>query len=279
MVDLTDQCGWIMYGRENGKRRLYVCGRYMNMSGCECENNSVDAEALLASTTALLSQEALGAGGHAALRARLQKIAKEEAGESGAASSERELSALKVQQQLIEAKIKVAGLNLTLVDEQYERDLVRANLAEFRVELQDNETRRQQLESVQNRRGTGDEDIESCLRLFDRLHGSLEDRAAHLDLIQVFKALNLRVGLKFPGGRVRNGLSACSRAEFWRLVTQVCRFRCTARTECQLRKQFPLDFRHTIFRIIFSQRNAKKPPIPRAVRYQKAATRAFRTQR
>ena len=47
IIDLTDGCGSIMYGKTNGKKRLYTCGRYMASAGAECEHNSVDAEALL----------------------------------------------------------------------------------------------------------------------------------------------------------------------------------------------------------------------------------------
>ena len=46
----------MMYGRMNGKRALYVCGRYMNSAGAECENNSIDAEALLQFTLASLQE-------------------------------------------------------------------------------------------------------------------------------------------------------------------------------------------------------------------------------
>ncbi|HTQ40091.1 MAG TPA: recombinase family protein, partial [Pirellulales bacterium] len=56
VVDMTDGCGSIMYGHQSGQRRLYTCGRYMRTAGSECDNNSVDAEALLQLTLLTLKQ-------------------------------------------------------------------------------------------------------------------------------------------------------------------------------------------------------------------------------
>ncbi len=63
VVDMTDGCGWGMYARTNGKRRQYVCGRYMSTSGAECEHNSVDAEALLLAILQMISKGYSAVGG------------------------------------------------------------------------------------------------------------------------------------------------------------------------------------------------------------------------
>ena len=47
VIDMTDDCGSVMYARTSGNRPLYTCGRYMKGGASACENNSVDAEAML----------------------------------------------------------------------------------------------------------------------------------------------------------------------------------------------------------------------------------------
>ena len=56
VIDMTDGCGSIMYGRTSGQRRLYVCGRY-SAPNAQCNNNNnVDDEAMLALTLATIRQ-------------------------------------------------------------------------------------------------------------------------------------------------------------------------------------------------------------------------------
>lgn len=50
VIDLSDDCLSAMYGHAHGKRLVYTCGRYMATGGAECENNTVDAEAILGFT-------------------------------------------------------------------------------------------------------------------------------------------------------------------------------------------------------------------------------------
>ena len=50
VVDLTDGCRSVMYGHKHSGRLVYTCGAYMKSGGDECENNTVDAEAMLAFT-------------------------------------------------------------------------------------------------------------------------------------------------------------------------------------------------------------------------------------
>ncbi|MBI4305431.1 MAG: recombinase family protein [Chloroflexi bacterium] len=56
IIDLTDNCGFPMYGRMHGQRPIYVCGRYWKSAGTECENNAVDGEAILRFTLKTLRQ-------------------------------------------------------------------------------------------------------------------------------------------------------------------------------------------------------------------------------
>jgi hypothetical protein len=36
-----------MYGHRHGKRPVYTCGKYMATGGADCNNNPVDAEAIV----------------------------------------------------------------------------------------------------------------------------------------------------------------------------------------------------------------------------------------
>jgi hypothetical protein len=74
-IDLTDGCGSILYARENGSRRLYFCGRYMKSSDIECENNTIDAEAILKVTVETLVQKLQFGGGESKLKERLAALA------------------------------------------------------------------------------------------------------------------------------------------------------------------------------------------------------------
>lgn len=56
LVDLTDGCGSILYGRTTQGRAVYTCGRYMRTSCAECTSNQVDAEAMLRFTLKTLKQ-------------------------------------------------------------------------------------------------------------------------------------------------------------------------------------------------------------------------------
>lgn len=47
VIDLSDNCGSVMYGHRHSERPVYTCGRYMATGGSDCGNNTVDAEALL----------------------------------------------------------------------------------------------------------------------------------------------------------------------------------------------------------------------------------------
>jgi hypothetical protein len=47
LIDLTNGCGSLLYGRTFSKQTVYLCGRYMQHGNCGCCRNFVDAEAML----------------------------------------------------------------------------------------------------------------------------------------------------------------------------------------------------------------------------------------
>jgi len=56
LVDLTNNCGSIMYARSRGKTPVYECGRYMRTEGAECNSNTVDGDAMVRFTLKTIRQ-------------------------------------------------------------------------------------------------------------------------------------------------------------------------------------------------------------------------------
>jgi hypothetical protein len=79
LVDLTDACGSVLYGRMAHNRAVYTCGRYMGTAGAECASNQVDAEAMLRFTLKTLKQFVDLHGRRAKLRQKLLERAQREA--------------------------------------------------------------------------------------------------------------------------------------------------------------------------------------------------------
>jgi hypothetical protein len=79
LVDLTENCGSILYGRTNQSRPMYTCGRYMKTSGAECRSNQVDAEAMLRFTLNTLNQLVHRNGRRDKLRQKLVERARRDA--------------------------------------------------------------------------------------------------------------------------------------------------------------------------------------------------------
>lgn len=78
IYDLTNGCGHPMYGLTSGKRRIYVCGRYLKTAGSQCAHNPADGEATLVFVLGLLRQRVLAGGQRAAIRERLIAFARAE---------------------------------------------------------------------------------------------------------------------------------------------------------------------------------------------------------
>jgi hypothetical protein len=92
LVDLTDGCGSLLYGRMTHNRSVYTCGRYMRTAGAECASNQVDAEAMLRFTLKTLKQFVECHGNRERLRQKLLQRALREASSSTVNPHQRELT-------------------------------------------------------------------------------------------------------------------------------------------------------------------------------------------
>jgi hypothetical protein len=109
IVDLTDECGATLYGHTVGQRRVYTCGRYMRTAGSECENNSIDAEAMLKLTLLTLQQQIHQYGQQAQLRALLEERAHRALADSVPSPAEQQRAALETKLEELRHQHEVIG--------------------------------------------------------------------------------------------------------------------------------------------------------------------------
>lgn len=205
IVDVTDDCGATLYGREEFGRRKYECSRYRQSGGRDCARNVIDAENALEFVLQFLRQRTGLAGGRQQLRHRLLAIAQSQ-----------ELAAPPVQvdeRQLTEERIGVLQQELSVI----ERNLARANSDEAykAVETQFNQTR-SEINRLQGKlmtlsvskgamRSSGTEaQIDAAMQLFDELTRIANDGSARQDIGGVLRRLGLMLRLRFmdnPRGR------------------------------------------------------------------------------
>src|SRR5262245_33735145 len=102
LIDLTDNCGSLLYGRSHSGRLVYTCGRYMRSSGSDCASNQVDAEAMLRFTLKTRRQLVERHGNRDKLRQKLLERARREETLQTGHPVERELVGLRIR--LVEVK-------------------------------------------------------------------------------------------------------------------------------------------------------------------------------
>ena len=83
-----------MYAHTVGKRRVHSCGKYMKSAGAECNNNTVDAEALLRLTLQTLNQLLIQHGRIGDLRQRIEQLAKTEDSRHTTSIADQEIEAI-----------------------------------------------------------------------------------------------------------------------------------------------------------------------------------------
>ncbi|WP_254509203.1 recombinase family protein [Anatilimnocola floriformis] len=199
VVDLTDGCGAIMYGREHGGKRVYVCSRYMRTSGSDCSNNEVDGEALLAMATGYMRQLIDVAGGREKIRKRLEQFV--DAGPPQAALlAQNELAGLEIRKSQLQRDLQMAGRNFALAPDDQIRQMVTQQIAAINTELADVDACiRESSLTVPHQRDV-DGGVEAAMHLLDQFKQVLADPNARQQLIDIIKLMNMRAGLNFVEG-------------------------------------------------------------------------------
>jgi Recombinase len=103
LVDLTEGCGSVLYGRTTHQRPVYTCGRYMRTA--ECSSNQVDGEAILRFTLKALKQFVELQGRREKLRQKLLERARRDARKPEIDSRALELSRLRGRQSELQADL------------------------------------------------------------------------------------------------------------------------------------------------------------------------------
>ena len=195
-------CGYPMYGRTSGQRRMYTCGRYVNSDGRECDHNQVDAEATLQFVLSLLRQKVTMAGGVGALRERLGELARD-SNRPHVDPKQLELQGLKSRLDGLEQELDLVKNNLAraknnavfeAVSEQFQ--LKDAEVKRVRQKVADLQAQVQAPVTV----GTIDQEIDRAVDLFQRIEKVASDQGARNEIRPLLQRLNLNVWLKFTGG-------------------------------------------------------------------------------
>jgi DNA invertase Pin-like site-specific DNA recombinase len=201
VYDLSADCNSIMYGHTSGQRKLYTCGRYMRTGGAECENNSVDAEAILHFSLATLTElvDRLGA------RDELRRLLLDRAQQSQPLVHENPIRdkrmVLETQIEKLRQKVVIAQQNLAFEPEQELRQAIREEFTRAKAELTAAED---QLKTLPHETSicmrNPQEEAEAALALIDEFQRIAEDPQARTEIGPLLEKLGFRIGLHFVAG-------------------------------------------------------------------------------
>ena len=199
LVDLTDGCGAILYGRTNQQRAVYTCGRYMRTAGAECASNQVDAEAMLRFTLQTLGQFVDLHGRRDKLRQKLLERALQEGQEYARDPRPAELARLQARQTELQAQHAIIEYRMAreqddalyaALSRQYQA--VQADLAAVAESI-----RQQEAAAVTVESRSPEAQVEGALALLDDVARITADPAARAEINPLLKRLGLWIGLQF----------------------------------------------------------------------------------
>lgn len=204
VVDLTDGCGAIMYGRTSGKRPLYNCGRYMKYGAAACENNQVDAEALLRFTLETLCELVDRAGSRDQLRVRLLERANAARNTPADSDLETNRAALQTRIRDLERQRQLASRNATLAEDPDLRADAETLFVRIKRELESAKQQLAALASTTTPATSPEAEVDKALALMDRIREATRDpqartKEARAEVPAILSDLGLRLGLRFVG--------------------------------------------------------------------------------
>ena len=199
IIDQTDGCGSIMYGKTTGIKRLYTCGRYMATAGAECEHNSVDAEAMLnfvLNSLRLLVQK-LGTRDELVQRLETQD------GQRILAQPhllQQELQRLESERLGIAERVANVERRMASETNDDRYEAIAKQFDRFKSELRalDSEIA---VRHKQSTTGTQVGNLDCVLQIFDRVTKVLADPSTRSEITELVHQIGLRIGLTFVGVR------------------------------------------------------------------------------
>ncbi|MFY9586514.1 MAG: recombinase zinc beta ribbon domain-containing protein [Actinomycetota bacterium] len=197
--DISPGCGAVLYGRENRKRRLYMCSRYSRSGGRECHHNTIDAEDALGFVLDVLRQRILVCGGNEALRKRLEALASAER-RSPAGPMVDELSLLERRLAALEAEAQSIRRNLARAGD--EASIFAAIKEEYQTNQSDIGQTRQRIAELQKAQAvfpvlTPKEEVEAAMQLLAETERIAGDANARAEVPQLLRKLDVHLWLRF----------------------------------------------------------------------------------
>jgi hypothetical protein len=196
-IDLTDGCGHPLYGRRNGNRSVLVCGRYMKSDGGECNNNSVDSEAVLTFVLSTLRQIIAVHGDRSQIEQALRDRAQAVASSPSADAQLKAITSLEQSLADIESQVATAARRMVTVAEDLAEDASDA-LRALKGERTSIEHR---LAEARRRAPSAptdpDQEVVAAMQLLEQLELAMTDPPARRQLTALIRQLNLWLGLEF----------------------------------------------------------------------------------
>ena len=193
-------CGYPMYAKTSGDRRLYTCGRYINTDGRKCDHNQVDAEATLEFVLGVLRQRVLQCGGREALRKKLIGIAAA-AADNRPKVVQHELQILQDRLHSLEQEVELLGTNLGRAQDNDEYKIISRQFREKRDEAASVRGKIGQIQPTNRAQDFNPADeAEKALQLFDQIELIAKHPESRAALRPLLKKLNLNLWLSFIEG-------------------------------------------------------------------------------
>ena len=199
LVDLTNDCGSVLYGRTNQNRAMYTCGCYMRTAGAECASNQVDAEAMLRFTLGTIKQFVVQHGRREKLRQKLLERARREIQEPSI--DPRAVELVRLQTRRTELQEQQATIEYRMARER--TDTLYAALArqyqaaQAELAAVEEALRHQEAVQVKVEASLPETQAEAALSLLDDVIRITADPAARAEVNPLLKRLGLLIGLTF----------------------------------------------------------------------------------
>jgi DNA invertase Pin-like site-specific DNA recombinase len=199
VIDLSDGCHSAMYGRAHGQRLIYACGKYMATGGAECENNTVDAEAMLKFTLDTLGELTDRLGSRDKLRQKLlERAAREQPEDPLRLQHEQQRARLQASVSQLERDLGAARRNYATEEEPSLRSMIREELVRLQQEF--DQAKRQMAaipEPLLDKHRTPEEEAGKALKLQDEIQRIATDAGARAQVLPLLQRIGLRVGLRY----------------------------------------------------------------------------------
>jgi len=202
--DLTSECGALMYGNKQNGHRLYICSRYTESGGRECNRHFVDAEVTLQFVLAVLRQRVHQLGGRHQLRERLEQLARlNVAHPSELHRRGREIGEQRVQQ--LKSELSVIQANLALAKTASVLEAIAAEFEKKKADLALAERHVADLAAKQAAASaprTPQDEVDAAMAMFDQLEQIVKTPETRERVAGLLRKISFMMGIKFDKNKI-----------------------------------------------------------------------------